>query len=379
MKQPLTDRRSFLRAAAAGSIAGLAGCSMFDSESVPETAPVNEMPELMGSGYASREPPEGPSMRDMPPLGGTLTVYSGRGSALVGDLLEYIRELYPDLDLHVRYGGSSELVDEIVSEGEESRGDVFYSVNAGALGSLADQNRTRSLPNDILGMIPAEFSDPDGHWVGTSGRARAVPYNTDRLDESDVPDDIFAFPDYEPFENNFGWAPSYGSFQAFVTAMRLRKGRERTKEWLESMIDHGTETYPDEFFASQHVADGEIVAGLANHYYTLRVQAARPDAPIALIFTENDAGAIFNVAGACVLDTASNPEMATRFVRHLLSAEAQDYFARRTFEYPLLPSVEPVGDLPPVDELSVPEGVDLAQLSNLEPALELIRSVGLET
>lgn len=373
-----TRRRSFLRAVAAGGLAGLAGCGRFGADSTPATRPLESMPRQIGSGRATGALPDGPSMREMPPLGGSLTVYSGRGAGLVGDLLEYIERMYPDLDLRVRYGGSSELVSEIVSEGQESRADVFYSVNSGTLGSLADRNRARALPTEVLETIPAEFSDPDGHWVGTSGRARAVPYNTDRLDEGDVPGDIFAFPDHEPFADAFGWAPSYGSFQAFVTAMRLREGRVRTRRWLESMIDHGTRTYPDEFLASQHVADGDIVAGVANHYYALRVQAARPDAPIALAFTENDAGAIFNVAGACVVDTASNREMATRFVRHLLSAEAQDYFARSTFEYPLLPSVEPIGDLPPVDELAVPGGLDLADLSNLEPTLELMRSVGLE-
>jgi iron(III) transport system substrate-binding protein len=104
--------------------------------------------------------------------------------------------------------------------------------------------------------------------------------------------------------------------------------------------------------------------------------ARRQNAPISTAFTRNDAGAIFNVAGACVLDTASDSTLAANFVRHLLSAEAQDYFARSTFEYPLIPEVEPIGRLPPIDELNPPEGLDLSQLADLEATISLLRETG---
>ena len=104
--------------------------------------------------------------------------------------------------------------------------------------------------------------------------------------------------------------------------------------------------------------------------------ARRPDAPLDTAFTQNDAGAIFNVAGACVLDTASDSTLASNFVRHLLSAEAQDYFARETFEYPLVPEVDPVGRLPAIDDLNPPEGLDLSQLSDLEATISLLRETG---
>ena len=84
------------------------------------------------------------------------------------------------------------------------------------------------------------------------------------------------------------------------------------------------------------------------------------------------------VAGAAVVDTTSDEEMAANFVQHLLSAEAQDYFARTTFEYPLIPAVEPIGALPTIDELNPPEGIDLTQLSDLEPTLELMREAGVD-
>ena len=363
-------RRKFLAAAGAVGVAGLAGCNETDDAADDGDTAGGAIGQI-GSGRAGRDAPGGTSMADLPALEGELTVYSGRGEFLVGELVGSIDDLYDDLDLTVRYGGSTDLVNQIVNEGEGSPADVFYSVNAGALGALADEGRTQALPADVTETVREEFRTEQ--WVGTSGRARTVPYNTETFSETDLPDDIMAYP--EEFDGDLGWAPSYGSAQAFVTAMRILEGEDATREWLEAMVERGAATYPDEFRTCQEIADGEIDAAFTNHYYIQRVLDGNPEAPIATAFTEGDAGAVFNVAGAAVVDTASDADLASNFVRHLLSAEAQDYFARSTFEYPLIPEVEPIGDLPTIDELDVPD-IDLSELSNLEPTIDLMREAG---
>ncbi|MDY7081837.1 MAG: extracellular solute-binding protein, partial [Halobacteria archaeon] len=184
------------------------------------------------------------------------------------------------------------------------------------------------------------------------------------------------FTELDRFQGSLGWAPTYGAFQAFITAMRVLQGEKQTKEWLRGIVNQGVTKYPNEFVLSQAVANGEIGAGFANHYYTLRVQQARQNAPIKLAFTNNDAGALVNVAGAEVIKPTNNYELASNFVRHLLSAEAQEYFATTTFAYPLIPGVKPVGDLPPIDELNPPE-IDFTKLSNIQPTLRLMREVGI--
>ena len=363
-------RRKFLAAAGAVGVAGLAGCNETDDAADDGDTAGGAIGQI-GSGRAGRDAPGGTSMADLPALEGELTVYSGRGEFLVGELVGSIDDLYDDLDLTVRYSGSTDLVNQIVNEGEGSPADVFYSVNAGALGALADEGRTQALPTDVTEEVREEFRTEQ--WVGTSGRARTVPYNTETFSETDLPDDIMAYP--EEFDGDLGWAPTYGSAQAFVTAMRILEGEDPTREWLEAMVERGAATYPDEFRTCQEIADGQIDAAFTNHYYIQRVLDGNPEAPIATAFTEGDAGAVFNVAGAAVVDTASDADLASNFVRHLLSAEAQDYFARSTFEYPLIPEVEPIGDLPTIDELDVPD-IDLSELSNLEPTIDLMREAG---
>jgi iron(III) transport system substrate-binding protein len=379
----LHGRRRFLAAGATVGTAALAGCSGFLPSSGDggdgNTSGNETASGQIGSGrspFGERTIEGGVSMTEMPDLEGELTLYSGRGEPLVGTLIQYIEDLYPNFTVQPKYGSAIELVNLIETEGDNSPADVFFSVNAGALGQLADVGRTQTLPDEVLEFVPEQFRDPDGNWVGTSGRARSVPFNTNQFSKSDIPEDIMAFPETEAFRDNIGWAPTYSSFQAFITAMRTLEGEDATRQWLKGMQELGVKSYNDEFLVSQAVADGEIGAGFANHYYTLRVRAGRQNPPIDLAFTQNDAGAIFNVAGGSIVDTAEDTTLAANFIRHLLSAEAQDYFARETYEYPLVPEIEPLAELPSIDELNPPEGLDLTQLSDLQGTVELLRDVG---
>jgi iron(III) transport system substrate-binding protein len=227
----------------------------------------------------------------------------------------------------------------------------------------------------VLEPVPEAFADPDGRWIGFAGRARAVPYNSEKFSASDIPTKVAEFPEADAFQDALGWAPSYGAFQSFITAMRLNKSDAATKEWLKAMLEAGVSQYGNEFEISNAVANGELNAGFANHYYSLRIKRDRPEAPVELAFTENDAGALVNVSGAQILETSENKELASQFVRHLHTVEAQEFFATRTFAYPMIAGVEPVGGLPPIDELAPPE-IDLSDLADVSGTVDMLREVG---
>jgi iron(III) transport system substrate-binding protein len=381
------SRRRFVAATAlmgTGMLAGCPGSTGDGSDGEGDSDGGNggdgndSEPETVGYAREGRERPGGTPIAEMPDLSGDLTIYSGRGEFLVGQLMEFLRNEYPDLNLQVRYSGAADLANQIRTEGQASPADVFFTVNAGILGLLAGDGRLQSLPSGVLGLGRGGYQDPDGRWIGTSGRVRAVPYNTDALSESDIPEDVLSFPDQEQLQDSMGWAVTYGSFQGFVTVMRIRNGEQRTREWLRGMAELGIQEYSDEFRIAQAVADGEIRAGFTNHYYVIRVLDARPNAPLGMAFTQNDAGSFFNVAGAGVVDSSSRPDTAANFVRHLLSAEAQDYFARSaTFEYPMIPEVEPIDRLPSFDELNPPD-LDLAEFAraDINETIDLMEEEG---
>jgi iron(III) transport system substrate-binding protein len=375
-------RRRVLQAGAAAGGAVLAGCSSIlgGNETPSGPAEIPELSEFRGSGalIEGRPAPGGTSIEELPPLSGSLNLYIGGGEGgIYFQFVEMLQEIYPDFEVFASSASSSSLAQTIVEEVDAGapQADVFWSIDASSLGFVADNDAYESLPSEVVEPVPSGFRGTDDAWVGVAGRARSIPYNTNELSEGDIPDTVNDIPDTDALAGSMGWAPTYGAFKSFVTAMRLLRGKAATKEWLVSLREAGTEQLPNEFVVSSQVADGALAAGFANHYYALRVKNSRPDAPIDLAFTSGDAGSLVNVAGALRIKGTGKDELVNDFVRHLLSAEAQEFFTTVSFAYPMISGVQPPGDLPTIDELEPPD-VDLSELSNIEPTLDLMREAG---
>jgi iron(III) transport system substrate-binding protein len=302
------------------------------------------------------------------------TVYSGRSENLVGPLMQVVLDR-TGLDVAVRYGSTSEMAATILEEGLNSPADLFFAQDAGALGALAREGLLAPLPSRILSRVPDRFRSPAGEWVGLSGRARVVVYNTDLLKEGDLPDSILGFTD-ERWLGRLGWAPSNGSFQAFVTGLRVQLGEEAAREWLEGILANAPAVFPKNTPIVEAVITGEIDAGFVNHYYLMRQLAERPDVPAAnYFFTDGDPGALVNVAGVGILQTSKHKEASIELIEFLLSDETQRYFADATFEYPLVDGVAAHAGLPSLAEIETPS-IDLSDLEDLRGTLDLLQDVG---
>jgi iron(III) transport system substrate-binding protein len=311
---------------------------------------------------------------ELKPGEGMLVVYSGRSEELVGPLFEQFEE-ESGLDVQVRYGETAELAATILEEGPNSPADLFFAQDPGALGALSDADVLAELPGGVLNRVPSSFRSDAGVWVGTSGRARVVAYNTEELSEGDLPQSIFGFTDPQ-WESRIGWAPTNGSFQAFVTALREIEGEDRAREWLEGIEQNNPFVYPDNLTALQGVASGEVDVAFVNHYYLFQLREEAGDLPVQNFYLrDGDPGALVLAAGAGVLGSAENPEAAEQFLEYALSDEAQQYFASETYEYPLVEGIEIEDELVPLEEIQSPD-VDLSDLDDLQGTLELLRETG---
>lgn len=304
-----------------------------------------------------------------------LVVYSGRNENLVGPLIEQYKE-QSGVNVQVRYGGTAEMASVILEEGNNSPADIFYGQDAGALGALAQEGRCTPLPESITSRVDDRFISPDNTWVGISGRARTLVYNTDELSEADLPASVLDLTEPK-WAGRVGWAPTNGSFQAFVTAMRVNLGDEETRAWLEGMIANDVQVYPSNTPIVEATGVGEISVGLVNHYYLYRFLAENPDFPAANYhFPAGDVGSMINVAGACIVDTAANTDEAIAFLAYLMSDEAQQYFADETYEYPLVSGDISINEkLKPLAEIDTPD-FDLGDISDLLGTVNLLTEAG---
>jgi iron(III) transport system substrate-binding protein len=305
--------------------------------------------------------------------GGQITLYSGRAETLVAPLIAQF-ERDTGIKVNTRYAGSAELAALIQEEGNASPADVFWSQDPGPLGALS--GRFAALPGGLLEQVDTGFKAADGRWVGVSGRIRVVVYNPDRVQPSQIPNSILGFAD-PSWRNRVGWAPTNASLQIMVTALRVMKGEEVARKWLDDMKSNGAKSYGNNNAVLTAVAAGEVDVGLINHYYLHAARRTNPTIKAQNHYLDNndDAGSLIMVSGVGVLSNTDNRPAAEAFVSYLLSNAAQQYFATETAEYPVIDGVITPAGLRSFEELRGPR-VDFAKLADLQGTLALLRQTG---
>lgn len=311
---------------------------------------------------------------------GSLVIYSGRSDSLVGPIIEQFAA-ETGIDVEVRYGSTSEMAGVLLEEGANSPADVFYAQDPGGLGAISAAGMFVPLPEETIAKVPDRFAPEDNSWVGISGRARVVVYNTSAIPDpaAELPEDIFDFVD-PAWDGRIGWAPSNGSFQAMVTAMRAVWGEEQTREWLSGIQANNPVVYSGNTPVVSGVAAGEVDVGFVNHYYLYRFLAEEGESfPARNYFLPGGGpGSLIMVSGAGILNTAPNAANAQRFIDFLLSVEAQQYFADETFEYPVVEGVAIDPNLPLFSELdAVALNISMNDLTDLEGTQDMLLALGI--
>ena len=303
----------------------------------------------------------------------TLIIYSGRSQSLVGPIIQQFGTT-SGISVLVKYAGTPQLAATLLEEGDRTPADVFIAQDPGGLGAV--ESMLALLPEDFLALVPEWARSSQGLWMGLSGRARTVVYNTESLTEADLPDDIFDFIDPE-WKGRIGWAPTNASFQIMVSAMRALWGENKTKEWLKGIQANDPGVYAKNTPIVAAVGAGEIDVGFVNHYYLHRFLAEEGESFQARNYhpREGGPGAIVMISGAGILADSDNRELAEKFLRFMVSADAQEYFAEQTFEYPLVEGIKTQESLVPFSEFEHPD-IPINELADLQGTQILLRDTG---
>ena len=302
-----------------------------------------------------------------------LTIYSGRSESLVDPIIQQFSEA-TGIEVAVKYANTPQLAATLLEERDNSPADVFFAQDPGGLGAV--EPMLALLPESILSTVPVWARSPAGKWVGISGRARTVVYNTENLTEADLPDDMFGFTDTK-WKGRIGWAPTNASFQTMVTAMRFLWGDDKTTRWLKGIQANDPKVYSKNTPQVAAAAAGEIDVGFVNHYYLFRFLAEEGEGFTARNYhpRAGGPGAVVMVAGAGILTTSPNKQVAERFLQFMLSQVGQQYFASQTFEYPIVQGVKMPKVLVALSEINQP-AIPLKNLTDLKGTQDLLRQAG---
>lgn len=310
---------------------------------------------------------------------GRLIIYSGRSESLVQPVINQFQEA-TGIEVEVRYGSTPQMAGVLLEEGASSPADLFYAQDPGGLGAVQIAGLFATLPEEIIAKVPPRFAAEDGSWVGISGRARVIVYNTNAITDlaRQLPEDLQGFTAPE-WNGRLGWAPGNGSFQAMITAMRAVWGEDAAREWLAGIQANNPVVYEGNTQIVQGVANGEVDAGFVNHYYLYRFLSEQGESfPARNHFLPSGGpGSLLMISGVGILNAATNAENAQKFIDFLLSVPGQQYFAAQTYEYPVTEGVATQAQ-PALAELeTLALDISLADMADLEGTTDMLIDLGI--
>jgi len=367
-------RLAMLLAVLALAGAAVAGCSDDGSEVRSGDASASAAPASAAPASAS-----GPSSEDVAPTGGgeSITVYSGQHPETVAALAQDFRDA-TGIGVNLRSGAEGELANQIIQEGSNSPADVFYAANSPSLQALSGRELLAPVDPDTLAQVPRKYSGPAGDWVGVSARSSVLVYNPDQVSRDQLPSSLLDLARPE-WDGRIGFSATETDFQPLVSTVIAEDGRDAAKQWLEGLKANGT-TYDGNVPIINDVNDGELDAGLIEHYYwyRLRDEVGADNLRARLYnFPPGDPGALVAISGAGALKSSEHAEAAQAFLRYLVSRRGQEIIAdSKSYEYPLRPGVANSSLQRSFGQLK-PPAVNIEQLGDGRNAFELLQEVGL--
>jgi iron(III) transport system substrate-binding protein len=269
--------------------------------------------------------------------GETLTVYSGRHYGIETAFEEF--EDSAGINVEFLTGNDAELRERIAAEGEDTEADVYLTVDAGNLWAAAEEGIFQPLDSAVLAdAIPEELRDADNRWFGLAVRARTIVYNTDLVDDADVPSTYDELAD-EEYAGRLCLRNANNDYQqSLVASMIAADGEEAAVEVLQGWANNA-EIFANDVALLDAMAAGACEIGVVNHYYLARLLEEDPDAPIALKWAEQDGrGVHINISGGGVTRYADDIPLAQQFLEWL-ATDGQDTLVADNHEYPANPAV----------------------------------------
>src|SRR5690625_4198481 len=132
-----------------------------------------------------------------------VTIYSGQHESGAKAVADAFTEA-TGIKTVIRKGSSGQFAGQLTEEGEKTPADVFWSEQIPPILALSDRGLLAELDDDIIAATSGEGFEavptaPGKDWVATSGRARVVVYDPDKIDETDLADSVldYATPEWE--------------------------------------------------------------------------------------------------------------------------------------------------------------------------------------
>tara|TARA_B100000676_G_scaffold75971_1_gene75529 strand:+ start:6695 stop:7717 length:1023 start_codon:yes stop_codon:yes gene_type:complete len=256
------------------------------------------------------------------------------------------------IKVNIISGSGSALMERLKSEGDNSPGDVFFTVDAGNLSKFQKEGFFQSIKSKkIKSVVPEELRGPNDEWVSIAKRARVIFYNPKNVSKNELENLSYEDLSDPKWKGRIVIRSSSNMYnQSLVASIISNNGIAATEKWAKAFVSNFARK-PQGNDRSQilAVANGEADIAIANTYYLGLMLSGRggeeqevAGSKVKIHFPNQDnRGAHVNVSGGGILKNAPNKANAIKFLEFLLSEKAQTHIVNNTFEYPVLDTVIP--------------------------------------
>lgn len=313
---------------------------------------------------------------------GEVNIYSYRQPELIQPLLDaFTKET--GITTNVLFLDKG-LVERLQAEGENSPADVILTVDISRLTEAKDGGVTQPLAdNTIISNIPAQYRDSDNMWFGLTTRGRVLYASNERVPETNLTYEELADPKWKGRICTRDGQHSYNI--GLFASMIAHHGADYTEKWLAGLRDNLVRK-PNGSDRSQakDIFAGTCDLALGNTYYVglMLTNDKEPEQKewakaMHVIFPNSgDRGTSVNISGMALAKYAPNRDNAVKFMEFLASKEAQEIYAEKVFEYPVLPGAEPSEIVKSFGTIK-PDTLPLTEIAkNRKQASELVDKVG---
>ena len=255
------------------------------------------------------------------------------------------------IKVNVTKANADELIQRMKNEGDNSKADLFITVDVGKLWQAGDMGLFQKFEDkSVFENIDSQLLDKNGYWVPVTYRSRVVVYSNERVSK----DDLSTYEDLanEKWRGRLLVRSSSNAYnQALMSSLVANLGSENTTEWSEGVVSNfARDPKGSDRDQVKAIAAGQGDIAIVNSYYIGLLLSSEKEEEInagnavSVFFPnqgENDRGAHINVSGIALTKNAPNKENAIELIKYLTSVQAQETYVNNSYEYSVNPKVKP--------------------------------------
>ncbi len=287
----------------------------------------------------------------------TLTVYTSEPEEKVDEINAAFMEANPDIEVEVYRAGTGDLSARIAAEKASGgvEADVLWAADAPTFESYAAEGDLAELQDVDTSALIEEAVDEENFYVGTRVIPTVIAYNTDVVDEAEVPQSWADLTDPKYAGRLVMPDPAVSGAAAFNASV-WKNDAQLGEDWINALGENQPMIAQSNGPTSQEIAGGGHPVGVVVDY--LVRDLADAGSPIEAVYPTEGAPYITEPAG--VFENSENKEAAERYINFLLSEEGQQLAVEQAY-------------LPVREDVGTPEGTpELSEIALMTPDLQVV-------